>query len=190
MTDNLTDSVDNLTAAEFAELAGVSRQAVYRRINSPELAPFIRLENGSKLINTAALPLFSAPKRSKHTQTDMPETDGCQLDKRTCQLDSELTDEVDRLTTLTVKLTTEVDNLTSLADNLTAEVDRLQAENRELVEVVRTQREELSALREQHETVLRLTDQAQQLTAAALRAQQSLLESPRRSFWRRFFRRA
>lgn len=53
-----------ITIADFAKLAGVSRQAIYSRINSQELSVFIKVDNSRnrpvKLINTEALPLFTS----------------------------------------------------------------------------------------------------------------------------------
>ena len=51
-----------ITVAEFAQQAGVSRQAVYSRLDSQELSKYIQVDNtGSqpkKLLSTEALPLF------------------------------------------------------------------------------------------------------------------------------------
>ena len=48
-----------ISIADFAEQAGVSKQAVYSRLKSQDLNKFIKLENGKKLISTNALKLFN-----------------------------------------------------------------------------------------------------------------------------------
>ena len=52
-------NVKYISIADFAEQAGVSKQAVYSRLKSQDLNKFIKLENGKKLINTKALELFN-----------------------------------------------------------------------------------------------------------------------------------
>lgn len=47
-----------LTIAEFAEKVGVTPQAIYKRIKT-DLAPYIVVENGVKLLKEEALELFN-----------------------------------------------------------------------------------------------------------------------------------
>ena len=47
-----------ISIKEFAERAGVSRQAVYSRIDK-DLSSFVKVDNGKKTIDSAALRLFS-----------------------------------------------------------------------------------------------------------------------------------
>ena len=47
-----------ITVSEFAAAAGVSRQAVYKRLAS-DLVPYSKTEDGKRLIDRAALDLFS-----------------------------------------------------------------------------------------------------------------------------------
>lgn len=60
--------MEYITISEFAELAGVTPQAIYKRIKT-DLAPFVIVENGVKLINPEALSLYKdkqpAPNPSK-----------------------------------------------------------------------------------------------------------------------------
>lgn len=48
-----------ISIADFAKQAGVTKQAVYSRLKSPDLNKLVKLENGKKLINTKALELFN-----------------------------------------------------------------------------------------------------------------------------------
>lgn len=47
-----------LSIAEFAKLAGVSKQAIYQRLNT-SLKDFVKVEQGRKVVDSAALSLFS-----------------------------------------------------------------------------------------------------------------------------------
>lgn len=49
--------MEYITIAEFAELAGVTPQAVYKRLKT-DLEPYVKVENGVKLLNQEALSLF------------------------------------------------------------------------------------------------------------------------------------
>lgn len=51
--------MEYVTISKFAEIAGVTPQAVYRRLKT-DLAPYSKEENGIKLVNTDALELFTA----------------------------------------------------------------------------------------------------------------------------------
>lgn len=62
-----------LSIAEFAKRAGVTRQAVYKRL-STDLFEFTKVDNGTKLINSRALRLFGVEPMSTeltHTFTDL-----------------------------------------------------------------------------------------------------------------------
>lgn len=52
--------MDYLTIAEFAESVGVSKQAIYKRLNK-DLAPYQKTIDGVKCLSSAAIDLFSAP---------------------------------------------------------------------------------------------------------------------------------
>lgn len=47
-----------LSVAEFAEKAGVSKQAIYKRLNSKSLKPYVKEINGVKRINSSAIGVF------------------------------------------------------------------------------------------------------------------------------------
>lgn len=62
---------DYMTIAEFADAAGVSRQAIYKRL-STDLQPFVKVDNGKKYLNSKALQLFNstAVESSDNSVTD------------------------------------------------------------------------------------------------------------------------
>ena len=62
-----------ISIAEFAERAGVSKQAVYKRIDK-DCKPWLKVENGKKLINIKALKFFNVqPKDTVETAKEMLE---------------------------------------------------------------------------------------------------------------------
>jgi len=56
---------DFLTVSDFAEAAGVSKQAVYKRMTG-DLAPYCKTEGGRRLIDLVAVELFN-PKNNRGT---------------------------------------------------------------------------------------------------------------------------
>lgn len=52
--------MDYLTIAEFAESVGVSKQAIYKRLNK-DLAPYQKTIDGVKCLSAAAMDLFLSP---------------------------------------------------------------------------------------------------------------------------------
>lgn len=56
--------MEYISVAAFAEAAGVTVQAVYKRIKT-DLAPFVKEENGVKLLSTEALELYKPSQTSK-----------------------------------------------------------------------------------------------------------------------------
>lgn len=67
----MNEQHEYLTVPEFAERAGVSKQAVYSRIKSGSIDDYISEEGGKKRISTAALPFF-AP-RQENVKVDRQE---------------------------------------------------------------------------------------------------------------------
>lgn len=53
-----------ISIAEFAKRAGVSRQAVYSRLDR-DLSSFVQVDNGKKTLNIRALELFSVKQDSQ-----------------------------------------------------------------------------------------------------------------------------
>ena len=63
-----------ITVSEFATAAGVSRQAIYKRLAS-DLAPFTKTEAGKRLIDRAALDLFSVQEHPEQPQPEAIDKD-------------------------------------------------------------------------------------------------------------------
>lgn len=64
---------DLLSIAEFADALGISKQAVYKRLRSKELEPYITEKNGMRYISASAMPLFGGEKpkaKQADEQTD------------------------------------------------------------------------------------------------------------------------
>ena len=57
-----------LSISEFAKRAGVSVQAVYKRLGK-DLQPWLRVENGKKTLNSKALQVFSGEKSSTEVES-------------------------------------------------------------------------------------------------------------------------
>lgn len=123
-----------ITIAEFAKLAGVSRQAIYSRLDSQELSSFIQVDNSKKrpikLVNTNALPLFNAQVVN-------------QVDNK------ELSSSLQQLDYLKEQLQSKDQTIEALLD----QVKQLQEQNNTLS----------SSLIEQGKEMTRLLDQQQQL---------------------------
>ena len=101
-----------ITIPAFAERAGVTRQAVYKRIDR-DLKTFVKLVDNKKLIDTSALSLF---KQTETTAT-VDQQIGNQTTETVCKL---LTEQVNQLS----------NQLAETVDMLRAE----QVENRKLTE--------------------------------------------------------
>ena len=56
--------MEYLIVSKFAEKAGVSVQAIYKRLNK-DLEPYVKVENGVKLISEDALKFFSVVQQVK-----------------------------------------------------------------------------------------------------------------------------
>lgn len=139
-----------VTIAEFARLAGVSRQAVYSRLDCQELDKFIQVDNSGskpkKLVSTTALKLFK-------------QKDCCQVDS---QVDKEKLSSSDKLTS----------DLTSLLkDQLTEKDKQLKEKDNQLKE----KDKQIAELQAQVKEMTRLLDQGQQLQAMT----QKLLAAPK-----------
>lgn len=61
-----------LSIKEFAELVGLSKQAIYQRLEK-DLKQFVKVENGFKSINTEALELFALNDSIKVESVEMLE---------------------------------------------------------------------------------------------------------------------
>lgn len=100
----MNEQHEYLTVPEFAERAGVSKQAVYSRINSGKIDDYITEEGGKKRISTAALPFF-APRQEKSEVDNQEQTTllrkltevGSQNQSTTDKLIEELTQQIKTL---------------------------------------------------------------------------------------------
>ena len=61
--------MEYLSVKEFAEAAGVTVQAIYKRVKT-DLAPFTKDENGVKLVNKEALELFKVTQSIKQSNRE------------------------------------------------------------------------------------------------------------------------
>lgn len=52
-----------ISISEFAKMAGVSKQAVYKRLDT-DCQPWLKVDNGKKLINTKALKFFNVQQKN------------------------------------------------------------------------------------------------------------------------------
>lgn len=66
------EEIEYLTVAEFAERAGVTKQAVYKRLNN-QLQKYVIEQNGKKLIKSSALnDLYSDVSQAKSQPVEQP----------------------------------------------------------------------------------------------------------------------
>ena len=73
-----------ISIAEFAKRAGVSRQAVYNRLDK-DLSSYCQVDNGKKTLNIKALGLFEPEKMSSNLSTKVS-TDTALVDTITVDL--------------------------------------------------------------------------------------------------------
>lgn len=104
-----------LAVPEFAERAGVSKQAVYSRIKSGSVDEYISEEGGKKRISTAALPFFAprqdSGKADNQEQTTLPD----KLTEVDGQVESQNQSNSDKLI---VELTEQVKTLSQQVESL------------------------------------------------------------------------
>lgn len=161
-----------LTAAEFAERAGISTVAVYKRFK--EGSEFYKVdENGSKRFSSKALELYAN-----------------QVNKQ----NNELTKLINLYETLINEYKTEIEDLKTEIDDLKSEIDLLKLQITEKDNKIYELSHNFSDLakREQELTEKALTaaSQAQYLQAASEVREQKLLkeveEEPKKRFWDKF----
>ena len=102
-----------ITVSEFAKAAGVSRQAVYKRLAS-DLAPFTKSEAGKRLIDRAALELFSVQEHPEQPQPEAPDKDR-EIERQR----EEIQDLRQQVKTLQAHVMTQSTELTRLTGKLT-----------------------------------------------------------------------
>ncbi len=151
-----------ITVAEFAKLAGISRQAVYSKLDKmdcQELDKIIRIEKAGKqdrkLISTNALQLFEKKE----------------ICKPDCQVDSKEDKVIDSIIdSLTAQLQTKDQQLQArdkTIEDLSRQIEQLQSQNSTLS----------NSLIDQGKELTRLLDQQQQLQA--MYARQLTLTAPK-----------
>lgn len=121
-----------ITIPVFADQAGVTRQAVYKRIDK-DLQTFVKVVDGRKLLHTNALTLFK--------QTEQATTADQQTSNQSTDMASKLL----------------ADQVNQLSNQLAISVDMLQAsqlENRKLTDQLITLSADFSALAKQSNTLL------------------------------------
>lgn len=117
----MNEQHEYLTVPEFAERAGVSKQAVYSRMKSGSIDEYISEEGGKKRISTAALPFF-APRQDSGKVDNQEQT--TLLDKLTevdSQVDSQNQSNSDKL----------IAELTEQVKALSQQVETLIQQNKE-----------------------------------------------------------
>ena len=89
----MNEQYEYLPVPEFAERAGVSKQAVYSRMKSGNIDDYISEEGGKKRISTAALPFFSS-RQDKNEADNQEQTIFTELDR---QIDDQKQSTTDKL---------------------------------------------------------------------------------------------
>lgn len=133
------DNEEYISVAEFARRAGVSRQLVYKRIDN-ELTEFCQLVDNKKMLNIRALELFQKQKLSTKVSTGF-----------------------------TTQLTKVSTKFTVYKLKLQHKIDLLELENQHLKEKVESLEAQTAADQEKIESLLKLLDQQQQLSAISAR---------------------
>lgn len=78
---------DYLTVLEFAAAAGITKQAVYKRIKQ-DLAPYVKEQDGKKTISKEALKLFTKEEPAEAAQLGQTEAPSLLLDRIEEQADT------------------------------------------------------------------------------------------------------
>lgn len=107
----MNEQHEYLTVPEFAERAGVSKQAVYSRIKSGSIDEYIAEEGGKKRISTAALPFFTPRQEENKVDSQNQST----LPNELNQLDNQNQSNSDKLI---VELTEQVKALSQQVETL------------------------------------------------------------------------
>jgi len=131
------NSKEFLSVKEFAELAKVSTQSIYKRLRNhatDELHRFTKVVNDKKLINTKALELYSTDKKLKFRQLESVKVAQpvVQLDNHT-QVELEfLRQELQAKNDQIAKLSDQLDTQLEKKDTQISELNQRLAESQEL----------------------------------------------------------
>lgn len=64
-----TVEAEYVSIAKFAEIAGITKQAVYQRLNK-DLTTYVKIDGKVKMVSTAALPLFAVKSNAKEQSNE------------------------------------------------------------------------------------------------------------------------
>lgn len=117
----MNEQHEYITVPEFAERAGVSKQAVYSRIKSGSIDEYISKEGGKKRISTAALPFFAPRQDSGKADNQEQATLPDKLTEVDDQVDSQNQSNSDKL----------IAELTNQVRTLSQQVETLIQQNKE-----------------------------------------------------------
>ena len=112
------------TVSEFANICGISKQAVYKRLNN-SLKEFLKVENGQKLISAAALSIFEGQvvEQQVKQQVNEVEQQGLisflqkQIEEKDKQIEA-FQNQVNSLNNLISSLTLELTEITKQSQEL------------------------------------------------------------------------
>lgn len=117
----MNEQYEYLPVPEFAERAGVSKQAVYSRIKSGSIDDYISKDGGKKRISTAALPFFAPRQENVKVDRQEQTTLMHKLSEVDDQLDSQNQSNTDKL----------IAELTNQVKTLSQQVETLIQQNKE-----------------------------------------------------------
>lgn len=109
--------MEYLSVSDFAEAAGVTPQAIYKRIKS-DLAPYAKTENGVKLISKDALNLFTSKQQLSQTAFLQSEVE---------RLTAELESKQQIITSLNVQISAQNEKLLEILDRQATQFQMLLA---------------------------------------------------------------
>lgn len=128
--------MEYITIREFAELANVSRQAVYKRIKQPELESYIKKIGNSILISQEALAFFEVESCKLEVDNIKPEVENCKQSVENIKLEYEKQVENCKL---------EIENYKKMVDNYKHEVESCKLEHQKEVENCKLEVESLKS---------------------------------------------
>lgn len=122
----MEEKKDFLSIAEFADALGITKQAVYKRLRTAELEPYITERNGVKYISPSAMPLF-AGNEPKVKEQERAEADAetiaflkeqiAERDKKIAELQAHIIEQSKTLTAIIEKQNQIVEKQNQLQEN-------------------------------------------------------------------------
>jgi ribosomal protein S17E len=140
-----------LTISQFAEKVGVTPQAVYKRLDK-DLAPYLVVENGVKLVKPEALELYKpnqTTKREKELQERLDELvqENQKLNERLTELNKEKVALLQEIAGYTTKLFEIVEQQTQQQENFQVLMAKQQQLNASLMQPKTTVEEPVEELK-------------------------------------------